>query len=1263
MVLILVVAVIVLLALMGTVYILSANLDKQTSSSYYNSANLQGATQNVLSILSGVMAYSSADLNGNTLQIDPASSGLTIARTWDFPEFGSTVSLTGPTVAQTGYFQENINGGAYNAADQNVFTEPWLTADMPWQPNTTYYPGNTVFSYYNGAWGEYICTTQSNTTVPPADVITNWAAVPVSANFWPPVSVLTPYLYDPATGSYDIAFSWPGGTAATTTTSTLSVTSSDPIPNASVEQPEGSSTSTPSPYGTPDALWNLLPTSDSNGTYYRFAVRILDLNSRLNLNTGYVPNVTYTISGTTYNGPSADPYGEYLTSCPVFASNVSGSSSDNLSTTSPEYFVSTLQTGNTNLSPNISGRECGSVAASGLSTATSLVYPGTADNPTYTNCTGLLNWQHELWYYEQQGQNLTSATSTPGYINLFNLADLLGLLAYGEYGSSTYWSSTSYYNAVLGTTSFYSTPSQLLTNTLEYNSTAPIYGTGYRDLYTTYSWDRNIAPTDTGDYANFKDFSGNTLWPRMLDLNASVGGSLTESATLAGEIEQAMVQCGYSQMEGTALAVNYLQYRFNKGSTTSVSLYLNGSTTATSYKCYSVNPTLLTSTGSLYLPWIGTTSTPWTGDAPSQYYVGQAPQPFLNQFEIQVYNSGTTATPTYQIVGWGLELMNPYAASLYLKNWGLYVSVAGASAQSITTDLSSLTNSNGKNNNAGIPGYTNSSTTTCLSEVTWKTTHGSISVNGSQLSGSASSLSSLSPAASSTPPLAGETITIYLTRPCPNAPSALGGTVAAGNAIVDEFSFIMPSLAPASSTSAYAQVQRDNVNQVEWGCDSFAYLIQSGSSSDYGNLGLFNTLASGQTGVTAVGTNPGMPLYDRWSISVIGGSTVGYNATSAPFLSDGTAAAAIDTNDDLVNWDDFNCIPRETTELSTTGASTLLSVQINANSKLKFVDNETLATAFTNEDLQANLYFDFAYDPRASFNAYNTTYTYNETTNTTGAASTTVQPTIMSMMTLVDRASDPSISPTPSIPSYYDLTRIPGRININTASEPVLLTAFSNVPDIYGYPNTTVGTNKSYDLHLAEQMVLDTIAFRQRLASGKTLPLVRESGTVTTTTAVPVSMSTFNGAGFHSTADLLIALLYDAVPNAPTPPTATVTLPPYTYTLQMRDAAWADVANFCTVRSDTFAVYGYIQALQVNPNYNNGTVNSVTDWYNANLYKSSSGGENSIANTTATTTNGSEFILVGSERFVAIIDRSEKVNTSGTAQYAPRIVAFQILPQ
>lgn len=98
-------------------------------------------------------------------------------------------------------------------------------------------------------------------------------------------------------------------------------------------------------------------------------------------------------------------------------------------------------------------------------------------------------------------------------------------------------------------------------------------------------------------------------------------------------------------------------------------------------------------------------------------------------------------------------------------------------------------------------------------------------------------------------------------------------------------------------------------------------------------------------------------------------------------------------------------------------------------------------------------------------------------------------------------------------------------------------------------------------------------------------------------------------------------------------------------TIQQRDAAWADVENFISVRSDTFAVYGLIQALRLNPAYMAqrsaaGPAYAPVDWYNAN--------QGITANQTATRDSlgtdarnpNLEFILEGQRRFIAIIDRS-----------------------
>jgi hypothetical protein len=119
------------------------------------------------------------------------------------------------------------------------------------------------------------------------------------------------------------------------------------------------------------------------------------------------------------------------------------------------------------------------------------------------------------------------------------------------------------------------------------------------------------------------------------------------------------------------------------------------------------------------------------------------------------------------------------------------------------------------------------------------------------------------------------------------------------------------------------------------------------------------------------------------------------------------------------------------------------------------------------------------------------------------------------------------------------------------------------------------------------------------------------------------------------------------------------------------------------VHSDSFAVYGLVQAIRLNPNYTEatGTVPPATDWYNASQETPYS--QAVLANgvyvvpqliaPTSSVTVGTgtsaetitpEFILEGQRRFVAIVDSSYSTPPGGTGTPpAPKIVAMKILPQ
>ncbi len=85
----------------------------------------------------------------------------------------------------------------------------------------------------------------------------------------------------------------------------------------------------------------------------------------------------------------------------------------------------------------------------------------------------------------------------------------------------------------------------------------------------------------------------------------------------------------------------------------------------------------------------------------------------------------------------------------------------------------------------------------------------------------------------------------------------------------------------------------------------------------------------------------------------------------------------------------------------------------------------------------------------------------------------------------------------------------------------------------------------------------------------------------------------------------------------------------------VRDADGLLFFTSCTTRSDTFAVYGYMEALKANSGVAN---NNTTDWYTGTY-------SDDPNNTTA------QFIRVAKRRFLAILDRSW-CNVPRTGTYA-----------
>ncbi|HUO06997.1 MAG TPA: hypothetical protein VM008_01590 [Phycisphaerae bacterium] len=269
-------------------------------------------------------------------------------------------------------------------------------------------------------------------------------------------------------------------------------------------------------------------------------------------------------------------------------------------------------------------------------------------------------------------------------------------------------------------------------------------------------------------------------------------------------------------------------------------------------------------------------------------------------------------------------------------------------------------------------------------------------------------------------------------------------------------------------------------------------------------------------------------------------------------------------------------------------------------------------TTDNSKQYEAFVHFDFSYDPTTT-DIYGTSNTYSLAPTTTGNFDLrAIQ--LLDILTMVDRASDFStytVDPYNPLTVTFDLNRlsVPGLINVNTASGDVLR----------AIPNMT------------DQMVANILAYR-----------IRSSGPITYGATMAASatypQATYPGYGIRSFSELMIPLS-GLVPNIPLD-----TVEYDASSFAHRDQAWGSICNLCTVRSDTFAVYGYLEAIRQNPNFT-GTFNNMSDWYGT--------ASDDPHNTT------SPVIRVARRRWIAIIDRS----LTSTGSTLPRIVAIKDLPQ
>ncbi|MGC8559934.1 MAG: hypothetical protein ACP5O1_04565 [Phycisphaerae bacterium] len=1154
-VLIVVVALLAMLALMGTIFILSAASDKQAVYASNTATSLNLAQSGVLSSVVGTMLSQTLDQNGHTLALgnfNSASQTFTpdsqIARTWDCPRAGNVAACT---PSAPGPFFQTVTGG-----DQTIPTQPWLTSIAPWEPYTAYLPGMTVVQV-NLATSPptqtvYVCSAAHTSGATFSGSSSNWSAIhnlPAGAALQ---SELTPYLFDPTDGLYDISYQSSTQSAAPDGVAVVNV------PNASVTLPavNDSIPGLSYPFGTRDGMWNLLPSSASNGARFRFALRITDTSALLNLNTGWIPSAD--------DLGSTDPagiYGEYPASCPIL--NVPGVnySADD----TPSY----IQNG----SSTTIGRGGGLVTGSSYTPAA---------------------WQTTVIDdYEQNGNENIGEGGTAA--DLLSVNSGLDMLTQG--------------GGIFGAPS-YTRPMMLAGNTFGYLTQAsyPYYiAQPWRSMYTSTSFTRDVAAVNLT--------SSNIAPPPRLNLNAPISSS--NFAALAQQLYDTLIVCGYQPQHACAWLVDYMTYRLDTGA-------------------YNGSPAFLSSSGELYVPTSGGTLTATLSvDTGGQGYVGNTAQPFINEVDIELTQKSGRAAKAGD---WAVELVNPFtgSGSLNLSNYTLEIIPKAGSRISISLSGSLAGYKSGSNGNYGVVCY-----------------------SGGAFSSRASSAGDGFVQTSSSTFKAGP-VTVELLR------SNIGGASSA--VVVDTMRVTAPAALPAGVTKEYADESRDNSGTAGiWGCDSTAQSVLPSvlPTTDPGTIGMAND--------ASVSGNPGVLLFDPSFVSGSGGTGGGGGGGPGGGPGGGggggpgggpgggggggsgggsSGSTTPVSSNDFINIDAVNNIARE---CNTTGES--LSQQIalntpssgsNQNVGMSYpIDAAALSlpllpdvsgSSVSYEVYQAALYFDFAYDPRAAVTCVDQAFSDPAITSIGGSAGE-IAPCILTMTTLNDRTTNTGDAI--SLPNgVADLVRMPGKVNINTADQNVLYTAFSEDAGANQIIAPAGFSGSSFTPQW--QMVADTIAYRNRLAGGTNV----QAGYMTT--AVPSSWYTSSSGrwgstlGFHSLGDLLLALI-------PSEKLSSIT------TLQQRDAPWADVANFLTVRTDTFAVYGYIQALRLNPQWTGIATYQPADWYNASR-GIPLGDEGSIS---TDPTQNAEFILEGSRRFIAIIDRSF---CNDGASFVPQIVAIKTLP-
>lgn len=291
------------------------------------------------------------------------------------------------------------------------------------------------------------------------------------------------------------------------------------------------------------------------------------------------------------------------------------------------------------------------------------------------------------------------------------------------------------------------------------------------------------------------------------------------------------------------------------------------------------------------------------------------------------------------------------------------------------------------------------------------------------------------------------------------------------------------------------------------------------------------------------------------------------------------------------------------TPMDNAGVVTTMSDQL-AQAAAPVFRTTTTGSGFPQE---ARVRLDYLYDPRAS--------------------------ALFSFMAHIDRASDGLDQLGVGSADTINELRIAGRINVNTAPPEVLR----------AIPFLT-------DMHVAH-----IVAYRDRAvvgAFGTYTPAAMPNFVPTTPSYA--SAGYFPGRGIRSFAELLIPIAMaegrlTMSPAAPLPNRLTVTAGQTMDNLYGPTSTWAKLFAVTTVRSDTFVVYGYMEAVRQHPRE---TTANFSNWYLGTISDD------------ATANPAPNLQRMARRRFVAIVDRSWCNVVRGQPGFVlPRVVAIKDLPQ